>query len=184
MEITLLKDVIIIFSLSILVIFIFHRIKVPAIIGFLLTGILCGPHGLELVKATHEVEILAEIGVILLLFTIGIEFSIGNLLKIKKSVLVGGTLQVFLVIALTFLVLRVLSVNPATSVFTGFLVALSSTAIVLKIIQTNGEIGTFHGQTSLAILIFSRVIIRLSGNSPEVCARTGVISIMGTMMIS
>ncbi|MBW1847414.1 MAG: cation:proton antiporter, partial [Deltaproteobacteria bacterium] len=87
MEIALLYDIVIIFGLSVVILFICHRLKVPAIVGFLLTGILAGPYGLGLVKAVHEVEVLAEVGVVLLLFTIGMEFSLEKLLKIKKSIL-------------------------------------------------------------------------------------------------
>ena len=82
MEIPLLNDIVIIFALSIAVLFICHRLRVPTIVGFLLTGILAGPHGLGLVRAVHEVEIFAEVGVVLLLFTIGIEFSLNKLLQI------------------------------------------------------------------------------------------------------
>ena len=75
MQFALLKDVLIIFAFSTAVIFLFHRLRVPTVVGFLLTGLLVGPHGLGLIGAVHEVELLAEIGVVLLLFTIGIEFS-------------------------------------------------------------------------------------------------------------
>ncbi|MBW2171739.1 MAG: cation:proton antiporter, partial [Deltaproteobacteria bacterium] len=102
MEIVLLNDIVIIFGLSIAILFICHRLRVPAIVGFLLTGILTGPYGLGLVKAVHEVEILAEVGVVLLLFTIGIEFSLQRLLQIKKSVLMGGSIQVLLTLFVTF----------------------------------------------------------------------------------
>ena len=91
MEIPLLNDIVIIFGLSIAVLYLCHRIRLPVIVGFFLTGILAGPHGLGLIKAVHEVEILAEIGIVLLLFTIGIEFSFKKLLEIKKSVLMGGS---------------------------------------------------------------------------------------------
>ena len=84
MGILLLNDIVIIFGLSIAILFICHRLSVPAIVGFLLTGVLTGPYGLGLVKAVHEVETLAEVGVVLLLFTIGIEFSLERLLQIKK----------------------------------------------------------------------------------------------------
>ena len=80
METHLLNDILIIFGLSIIVLFLCHRIKVPTIVGFLLTGVLVGPHGLGLIEAIEDVNVLAEIGVILLLFTIGIEFSFENLL--------------------------------------------------------------------------------------------------------
>ncbi|MDY6863256.1 MAG: cation:proton antiporter [Thermodesulfobacteriota bacterium] len=159
MEIPLLKDIVIIFGLAVAVIFVCHRIKIPAIVGFLITGLLAGPHGLKLVRAVHEVEILAEIGVILLLFTIGIEFSLKNLLKIKKSVLIGGSLQVLLTIVSVFVIAVYMGQTFNKSVFIGFLISLSSTAIVLKIFQERAEIDSPQGQTSLAVLIFQDLII-------------------------
>ena len=159
MEIPLLNDIVIIFGLSIAILFICHRLRVPAIVGFLLTGILAGPHGLGLVKAVHEVEILAEVGVVLLLFTIGIEFSLGRLLQIKKSVLMGGSIQVLLTILVTFVIARQLGQPIGESIFIGFLISLSSTAIVLKLIQERGEVDSPHGRTTLGILIFQDIII-------------------------
>ena len=159
MEIPLLKDIVIIFGVSIVVIFICHRIRVPVIVGFLLTGILAGPHGLGLVKAVHEVEILAEVGIVLLLFTIGMEFSLKNLLQIKKSVLMGGSLQVLLTLLATFVIVRQLGQPIGKSIFIGFLISLSSTAIVLKLIQERAEVDSPHGRTTLGILIFQDVII-------------------------
>lgn len=75
MEIPLLTDIVIIFGLAVAVLLLFHFLRLPAVVGLLLTGILAGPHGFRLVGAVDEVEVLAEIGIILLLFTIGIEFS-------------------------------------------------------------------------------------------------------------
>ena len=159
MEIPFLRDVIIIFSLSVIVIYLFHKIKVPSIVGFLLTGVLAGPHALKLIKNTHEIEMIAEVGVILLLFTIGIEFSFKKLQKIRRTVLLGGALQVGLTILLTFFLTRQVGLSWSHAVFAGFLVSLSSTAVVLKIIQNRGEIATHHGQTSLGVLIFQDIII-------------------------
>ena len=102
MEIVLLYDIVIILGLSVVILFLCHRLKVPTIVGFLLTGVLAGPYGLGLVKAVHEVELLAEIGVVLLLFTIGMEFSFKKLLKIKKSVLLGGSFQVLITLIISF----------------------------------------------------------------------------------
>ena len=85
MEMLLLNDIVIIFGLSITILFICHRLHIPTIVGFLLTGILTGPYGLGLIKAVHEVEILAEVGVILLLFTIGIEFSLESCCKSRNQ---------------------------------------------------------------------------------------------------
>ena len=159
MEIPLLNDIVIIFGLSIAILFICHRLRVPTIVGFLLTGILAGPYGLGLVKAVHEVEILAEVGVVLLLFTIGIEFSLERLLQIKKSVLMGGSIQVLLTILVTFVIARQLGQPIGESIFIGFLISLSSTAIVLKLIQERAEVDSPHGRTTLGILIFQDIII-------------------------
>ena len=106
MEIPLLYDICIIFGLSIGVLLICHRLSVPSVVGFLLTGLIAGPHGLGLIQVDREVEILAEIGVILLLFAIGIEFSLKNLLRIKQSVLMGGSLQVGLTLLAAFALAR------------------------------------------------------------------------------
>ncbi len=159
MGIPLLNDIVIIFGLSIVVLFICHRFRIPSIVGFLLTGILAGPHGLGLIKALHEVELLAEVGVVLLLFTIGIEFSLKSLLQIKKSVLLGGSLQVALTLLAVFSIARFLGQAFGQAVFIGFLAALSSTAIVLKLIQERAEVDSPHGRTTLAILIYQDVII-------------------------
>lgn len=159
MEIPLLTDIDIILGLSIGILFIFLRLKMPALIGFFLTGILAGPHGLGLVQAVHEVEIMAEIGVVLLLFTIGIEFSFNRLLQIKKSVLLGGSLQVLLTGGVFFLAAQYFGFSTGPSVFLGFLLSLSSTAIVLKLLQEKAAIESPHGRTTLAILIFQDIVV-------------------------
>jgi CPA2 family monovalent cation:H+ antiporter-2 len=159
MELTILKDITIIFGLSILVLFIFHRLRLPAIVAFLLTGILVGPHGLHFIKSVHEVEILAEIGVMLLLFTIGIEFSLKKLMQIKKTVLLGGSLQLGLTIAAGLLWSLQTGLPVRESIFMGFLIALSSTAIVLRLLQERAEVDSPHGRTALGILIFQDIAI-------------------------
>jgi monovalent cation:H+ antiporter-2, CPA2 family len=159
MPVPILTDLVIIFGLSIAVLFSCHQLRVPATVGFILTGILAGPHMLGLVKAIHEVEMLAEIGVILLLFTIGVEFSFANLLQIRQSVLVAGPIQVTATcLAGLFLALQG-GKTMGEAVFMGFLVSLSSTAIVLKLLQERGEVDTPHGRTTLGILIFQDIII-------------------------
>jgi len=159
MELPFLRDVLVIFGLSIAILYICHRFKVPTIVGFLITGILAGPHGLGLIKAVHEVESLAELGVILLLFTIGMEFSLKSLLQIKKSVLLGGSAQVLLTFLAGFTIALELGQPFGQAVFIGFLISLSSTAIVLKLIQERAEVDSPHGRTTLGILIFQDIII-------------------------
>ncbi|MHC1774782.1 MAG: cation:proton antiporter [Lentimicrobium sp.] len=159
MELPILKEVVIILGLSVFIILLFQRIKMPSVIGFLITGMIAGPNGLSLIGASHEVEILSETGIIFLLFIIGIEFSIKGLVKIRQTVLIGGSLQVGGTIVLTFVISRMLGLSPPQAVFMGFLIALSSTAIVLKILQESGQMASPHGRIALALLIFQDIIV-------------------------
>ncbi|QQS28402.1 MAG: cation:proton antiporter [Sphingobacteriales bacterium] len=176
MQIPLLQDVIVILSLSVLVVLAFYRFKLPSIIGFLATGILIGPNGLSLVHATHEVELLAEIGVILLLFVIGLELSLKQLIAIRKTVFIGGAIQVGLTILAAIVTLVLFKIHWASAVFIGFLFSLSSTAVVLRILQEKNEINAPHGRISLGILIFQDIVVVpmmlitpiLAGNSENV----------------
>ncbi|MFP4061080.1 MAG: cation:proton antiporter [Bacteroidales bacterium] len=159
MDIEFLKDIVIIFALATVVIFLFQRVKIPAIVGFLVTGILAGPHGLSLIHNTHEIEFFAEVGVILLLFTIGIEFSLKTLLKSLRIVIIGGSLQVGLTILITYYIGIIFDLQPREALFIGFLVALSSTAVVLKVIQEYGNMSSDYGRTAVGILIFQDLMI-------------------------
>lgn len=159
MEIPILKEVVIILGLSVLIILLFQKLKVPSIIGFLLTGILAGPHGFSLISAGEEVDTLAELGVIFLLFVIGIEFSLKSLIAIRRTVFWGGLMQVGLTIVLTAMATYLLGLSWNEAVFVGFLFALSSTAIVLKMLQERGETNAPHGRIAVAILIFQDLIV-------------------------
>ena len=159
MEIPLLTDIVIILGLSVVVILLFQRFRFPTILGFLATGVITGPHGFRIITNTHQIEVMAEIGVILLLFIIGMEFSLRNLALIKRTVLLGGATQVFLTIILVALLLYVAGMNLPGAVFIGFLFSLSSTAIVLKLLQDKGDINSPHGKIVLAILIFQDIIV-------------------------
>jgi CPA2 family monovalent cation:H+ antiporter-2 len=155
----LLNDVLIIIGLSAFVLYLCHLVRIPIIVGFLATGLICGPFGLALVKDIAAVKIFAEVGVVLLLFTIGLEFSFRNLLQIKRSVLIGGSLQVVITVAVAFGVSRYFGLSIGESVLIGFLISLSSTAIVLKIMQDRADVETPQGNTALGILIFQDIIV-------------------------
>lgn len=159
MEITLLKDIVIIFALSTLVNLVFTRMKVPTVVGYLMTGIVAGPHLLSIVHAEHEIEILAEIGVILLLFTIGMEFSLKHLLKIRRIVFFGGLIQVLLTAFLFYLASGFYGLPWESGIFIGFLAALSSSALVLKLLQERSELTSNYGRTVLGILIFQDLLL-------------------------
>jgi CPA2 family monovalent cation:H+ antiporter-2 len=161
MHFPLLPDIVIILGLSVLIILLFQRLKLPALLGFLITGIVAGPSGLNLIKASHEVELLSEIGIIFLLFVIGIEFSLKGLMSIRNTVFWGGLLQVGGTIAITAFTATWMGMPLPSSVFLGFLLALSSTAIVLKMLQERGEVSSPHGRVAVAILIFQDIIVVL-----------------------
>ncbi|MCG2459727.1 cation:proton antiporter [Flavobacteriaceae bacterium F89] len=155
----LLQDILILLGFSIVIVFVLQRLKLPSIIGFLLTGVIIGPYGLSLIKAVEQVETLSEVGVILLLFVIGMELSIKQLVSIKKTVFIGGFLQVGLTVGVAALVYNLLGNSWNESVFVGFLFSLSSTAIVLKTLQDRQEISAPHARNALAILIFQDIIV-------------------------
>ena len=139
--------------------YICFRLKLVPIVGFLVAGVLIGPNALGLVKDQTLVDATAEIGVILLLFTIGIEFSLEKLARIQRLIFGGGILQVGLSIGLTALVLLMFGVDWKTGIFTGMLVALSSTAIVLKLLADKSETNSQPGQVGLGLLIFQDLAI-------------------------
>jgi monovalent cation:H+ antiporter-2, CPA2 family len=104
MEIPILKDIVVVLGLSIVIILLFQKIKVPSLLGFLIAGIIAGPYVFNLISSQHEVELLSEIGIIFLLFIIGIELSLKGLASIKKTILIGGGMQVGGTILLTALI--------------------------------------------------------------------------------
>lgn len=154
MEHEIFSSLVLILGISALVVFLLHRLGIPSIAGFLIAGILMGPGGIGLVKDVHAIEMLAETGVILLLFTIGIEFSIRRLLKMKKEVIAGGGTQVLLTIVLSGAIAFLVTGAMKKSLFFGMLVALSSTAIVLKMLSERAETDSPQGRLMTGTLIF------------------------------
>ncbi len=157
----LFADLLIILLVSVPVAFACLRLKLPLLVGLMLTGIVIGPYGLGLIKELEAIEILAEIGVMLLLFTIGLEFSLHRLREMKRLVLVGGGLQVGLTIAAVSLVAVLFGRGLNQAVFFGFLVTLSSTAIVLKSYAERNEVDAPHGRAGIGILLFQDISIVL-----------------------
>ena len=154
-----LNEMVALFIVSVVIAYLCYRLRLVPIAGFLLAGIVIGPNGLGLVYDQELVDILAEVGVILLLFTIGLEFSLKKLSRIGRAIFAGGGLQVALTITIIMGVLLVLGVNWKAGIYTGCLVALSSTAIVLGILAERDETDTPVGRLSLAILIFQDLAV-------------------------
>ena len=128
-------------------------LRLPVILGYLAGGIAVGPFGLGWVHETATVSSLAEIGVVLLLFAIGLEFSLKELLKLGKVAVIGGIAQIILTAIVGFGLGRGVGLSITGSVFFGFIIAMSSTMVVLKILMDRGELDTTHGRIMLGILL-------------------------------
>ena len=161
MEIPILKDIVILTAASVPISIILTRLGLPTIVGFLVTGVVIGPGGLGLVTEHHEVEVLAEIGIVLLLFTIGIEFSINRMMSVKKEAFVGGGLQILMTFSLGFGSALLFGLTIPVAVLIGFILSLSSSAIVLALLTKRGEVSSTHGNLYVAILLFQDLCVVL-----------------------
>ena len=139
---------------AIVVVTALRRAGVPSIAGFILTGALIGPTALALVDDTHHVEVLAEIGIVLLLFGIGMELSLDRLRRFWKAVILGGGIQVTLTVACTAAAATWFGLATGPAIFLGCVVAISSTAVVLRGLSTRGELEAPHGRLAVGILVF------------------------------
>ena len=156
---SLLLDLTIIFAIAAVVLYLSSQARIPNIVGLLLSGVIAGPFGFRFVKATEQVEQLAEIGILLLLFTIGMEFSLEKLLKSRKWIVVGGGLQVGLTVGIVWLCSMLFDMTWQQSLFAGFLFSMSSTAIVMHLLQEMGKMDSRYGSSALAVLIFQDIVI-------------------------
>ncbi len=158
MEVPLLQDIAIIFALSIGILLLCHKIHLPNIVAFIITGILCGPHALRLISDESSVQTLADIGIVLLLFIVGLEFSFKKLLEYKRFFLIGGFLQVGLTVIGGFIIGLCAGSPPKESLFLGFLISLSSTAIVLRLLAEKMESDSPHGKVIVGMMIFQDIV--------------------------
>lgn len=155
----LLDELAIVTALAVLVTVLLSRVKLPTVAGLLAAGALLGPYGLELATSVDAIEVLAEVGVVLLLFSIGLEFSLARLRSIFKQVAVGGVVQVGLTTAVTAVVAVGLGQTGRAGVFYGFVFALSSTAIVLRALAERQELDAPHGRFIVGTLIFQDLCV-------------------------
>jgi monovalent cation:H+ antiporter-2, CPA2 family len=187
-EIPVLRDLVILVAVAIPVVIIAQRLRVPTVVGFLLTGIAIGPNAVGLVAHPESVSSLAEVGVVLLLFAIGLELSLSRIVRMGQWVLRGGGLQVGATIAVVAGVALALGTPTRLALFFGALFALSSTAIILKVYTDRSELDTPHGRVVVAVLLFQDLCVvplmlvtpLLAGTSSGVgaAARTIVLSIV------
>jgi monovalent cation:H+ antiporter-2, CPA2 family len=158
-HVPLLDELAIVAAVAVTVTVLLSKVKLPTTAGLLLVGALLGPFGFGLVTSVDSIEILAEVGVVLLLFSIGLEFSLRRLRDIFRQVALGGLLQVGLTIAATVVVASAFGQPLGHGLFYGFVFALSSTAIVLRALSERRELDAPHGRFIVGTLIFQDLCV-------------------------
>ena len=154
-----LSEAVAVLAAAVAVVLLSARLRIPPVVGFLISGILIGPSGLALVSETEQVEVFAEIGVVLLLFIIGLQLRSAEMRTLGRSFLIGGTLQWALTTGLTMAIVIGFGLPLARALFIGFVVSLSSTAVVLKEYQERRETVTPQGRVVLGVLLFQDLLI-------------------------
>ena len=191
---TFLRDLAVVLAASFPVLFVCRRLKLPQVVGFLVTGIVIGPHALGWVREARRVESLAEFGVALILLFVGLEFPIRRLKALGRTSFVGGSLQMALTAAAGFALTRAIGASSNEAVFLGLLVSVSSTAVVLPILKQRDELAAPYGRRFLAvalfqdlavipILLFLPALASGSGPGPAAVAGRVVLAIAGVALL-
>jgi CPA2 family monovalent cation:H+ antiporter-2 len=158
-DLGLLTDLLVVFLVAAGVVFLFHKLRLPAVVGLLTAGVLVGPSGLKLVHDVENVRLLAEIGVVVLLFTVGLEFSLARLARLWDVMLMIAVPQVLICGIVSFLATWWYFHVWQAAVFAGMLVAMSSTAVVLKVLIDRSELSSPQGRISVAVLLFEDLLV-------------------------
>ncbi|QAR32977.1 potassium transporter KefB [Geovibrio thiophilus] len=183
MGIPLLSDITIIFLFAALALFIAGKLKIPEIMGYLITGVLVGPNGFKLIHGVEQVDMMAQIGVVLLLFTIGIEFSLATLISLKRPAIFGGGLQVTGTIIVFAVIAYLGGYSMNSAVFVGMMAAVSGTAIMLKVFAARGEVDSLYGRIALAVSIFQDIaVIPMMFMVPVLAGQGGGIGEVGLLL--
>jgi CPA2 family monovalent cation:H+ antiporter-2 len=154
-----LTEILLVLLMATAVAMIFEKFHLPTILGFLLTGVIIGPHGLGILSNNEHIRMLADLGVVMLMLTIGLEFSVERLRGMQNIAVIGGTLQILISIGASMLFGWWRGWAFYESFFLGSVIALSSTAIVLKHLMDRGEIDAPHGRIAISILIFQDLAV-------------------------
>lgn len=168
---------------------ILHRLKQPHVVGYLITGIILGPHVIGLINEQSLIERLGAMGVVFLLFFVGMEISPKKLLSTWRITVIGTTIQILISIATVWLLGKWLDWPLSRSILLGFVISLSSTAVVLKILQDNNELETDTGQNVLGVLLFQDMAIipmlivigLMSGSEPD--SQQAVLQVIGGILM-
>jgi CPA2 family monovalent cation:H+ antiporter-2 len=154
-----LRDLLIAFFSAGVVVFLFNRFRLPSVVGLLTKGVLVGPHGLGLIRDSENIRTLAEIGVVVLLFAVGLEFSLPRLVGMSRLMGRVGTPQVLVCVGVGIAATWNYFGDIRPSIFVGLLLAMSSTAIVFKLLTDRGELASPHGNVAAAVLLFQDLLV-------------------------
>lgn len=152
-DLSLLANMALVLTIALFVGLVAHRLKIPSIVGYLATGIVIGPHVLGLISDVDDIETLATVGVVLLMFTLGMEFSIKALKHVGVVAILGGIGQIVVTAALGLIIAKLLGKSLQEAVLFGFFISLSSSIIVLKILSDREELRSPHGRIMTGILL-------------------------------
>ncbi|MGB0937101.1 MAG: monovalent cation:proton antiporter-2 (CPA2) family protein [Colwellia sp.] len=152
-------EILLIFTTAVIIVWFFRKLKLPTILAYLAAGILVGEFGLGLVKADSNYEHFAELGIVFLLFTLGLEFSLPRLMAMKRLVFAVGSLQVAVSLLVFTLLALFFNLSFSSAFVVGSILALSSTAIVIRQLSETGAMKRKSGQLSVAILLFQDVAV-------------------------
>ncbi len=153
-----LTDLVVVFGCAALVVYLFQRLKQSPIVGFVITGAIIGPYGLSLIHNVENVRTLATVGLMILLFSLGLEFSLKKVMETRIAVLVTGPLQVLITAAVVLPIARFSGASMEASIVYAILIALSSTAIFMKLLAERNAVNSMHGRIGLGIAIFQDMI--------------------------
>jgi monovalent cation:H+ antiporter-2, CPA2 family len=154
-----LQSVLILLATAVLVVVVFRRLKQPPLLGYLIVGVIIGPHAFGWVNDTQQVRDLAEIGVVFLMFSIGLEFSLPKLRTMRRTVLGLGSAQVAITLLVVMGVCLLLRLSWQGALVLGGALAMSSTAILAKLLAERYELNTEHGRQIIGILLFQDLAV-------------------------
>jgi CPA2 family monovalent cation:H+ antiporter-2 len=179
----LLRDLVVTYAVALVFILVLARLRVPSLVALLAAGACAGPGGLGIVHTQDEVNAIAEIGIVLLLFTVGLDFSLAGIRRIWKPVLIGGALQLAGTAAAVAAAIGLTGLAPLNvAVFLGLFIALSSTAIVLHGLTERNQVDSPHGRVTVGILLFQDLsVIALLLVVPVLSGQAGVAALPGVI---
>lgn len=154
----LLIHIVLLLAIAVAIVALSRRLHFPPVLGYIVVGIIVGPNGFGWIDKEENIELLAEFGIVFLLFAIGLEFSLAQMMSMRRQVFGLGTVQVVMTAVLVYAVGDLVGLDTNTNIVVASAFALSSTAIVIKQLTEQSEIHSRHGRSALGVLIFQDIV--------------------------